>query len=115
MPQKVKSVNLERYLGKHYPEWIDRLTFLKTDTEGHDLIILKSIRNLILRTRPVIDAECFTRATKDERKEVYEMFSAMDYTIFHVDTFAGEDQSMPLKLDDFYRMDHFDFLAIPDN
>ena len=113
LQQKIKSVNLEKYLNDHYPDSLDKLTFIKTDTEGHDLIILKSIRNLLEKTRPVVDAECFKRATKDERKELYEMFTEMDYNIYHVDTFVETGKLVPLELDDFYSMTHFDFLAIP--
>lgn len=106
-------MNLENYLNEHYPDSIDRLSFIKTDTEGHDLIILKSIRNLLEKTRPVVDAECFKRATKEERKELYEMFTSLNYNIYHVDTFIETEQLTPLNLDDFYSMVHFDFLAIP--
>jgi FkbM family methyltransferase len=115
LQQKVKSVNLEKYLNNEYPDWIERLTFIKTDTEGHDLIILKSIRNLISRTQPVIDAECFKRATKEERKEIFDMFADLKYMVYYVNTFESASRSAPLKLNDFYRMDHFDFLAIPGN
>lgn len=113
LQQKIKSVNLEKFLNEHHPDSIEKLTFIKTDTEGHDLIILKSLRKLLEKTRPVVDAECFKRATKEERKELFEMFAALDYKVYHADTFLESERLAPLSLDDFYTMIHFDFLAIP--
>ena len=110
---KVKSVHLERFLEKEYPEWINKLSFIKTDTEGHDLVILKSLRSLIDKTRPVIESECFKRASRPERKELFEMFLELDYNMFHADTYSGKDKSTQLNLSDFNRIEHFDFLAIP--
>lgn len=111
--QKVKSVNLERFLEKEYPEWISKLSFIKTDTEGHDLIILKSIDSLIRKTRPVILAECFKRASKEEREEIYTMFMRLNYQIYHADIYMEGRENIPLTVDDFYSMGHFDFLALP--
>ena len=110
---KVKSVNLERFLEKEYPDWINKLSFIKTDTEGHDLVILKSLRSLIEKTRPVIESECFKRASRPERKGFFDMFSELDYKMFLVDTFSGKENSTQMNLSDFYSLEHFDFLAIP--
>jgi FkbM family methyltransferase len=113
LSEKVKSVNLVKFLEKEYPEWISKLSFIKTDTEGHDLIILKSIESLIRETRPVIVAECFKRASREEREEIYRMFGQLDYQIYHADKYEGGMQNIPLNIDDFFNMEHFDFLALP--
>lgn len=113
LSKKVKSVNLEKFLNKEYPEWISKLSFIKTDTEGHDLIILKSIDSLIRKTRPVIVAECFKRANREEREEIYRMFRQLDYQIYHAEKYEEGKQNIPLDIDDFFRMEHFDFLALP--
>ncbi len=110
---KVKSVNLERFLEKEYPEWISKLSFVKTDTEGHDLIILKSIDSLIWKTRPVILAECFKRASREEREEIYTMLRQLDYQIYNADKYKEGSENIPLTIDDFNGMGHFDFLALP--
>jgi FkbM family methyltransferase len=45
--QKVSGVNLERFLRREYSEIIGKIKYIKIDTEGHDLIVIRSIRKLI--------------------------------------------------------------------
>ena len=43
---EVKAVKLYQYLQEQYPsEFIDNICFIKIDTEGHDITILKVIRS----------------------------------------------------------------------
>lgn len=113
LDQKVKSVNLEKFLNNEYPEWIDRLSFIKTDTEGHDIVILKSIESLIRKIRPVVEVECFMNASKEDRKDLLEIFSRNNYKVFLVDNFINSSESTELNIEDFHKMKKFDFVAIP--
>lgn len=112
LDQKVQSVNLIKILDEHHGEWLSRLSFIKTDTEGHDLIILKSLTPLLRKYQPTIVAECFVRATRDERKELFDLMTGLGYFLFHVDTFEKTETRKALSLEDMYRMKYFDFLAI---
>ncbi len=60
-PGKIKGVNLKNFLEENYSQWLNKLTFIKVDTEGYDKEILKSIADLISKYKPVIVAECFGR------------------------------------------------------
>ena len=39
------------------------------------------------------------------------MFVQLDYHMYNADTYIGEGQNVPLKLDNFISMEHFDFIA----
>ncbi len=75
LAQKVRGVNLQHYLEKHYASWLDKLSFIKIDTEGYDKEIIKSIAGLIIKYKPVVIAEVFTQLTREERYELYDVIA----------------------------------------
>ena len=81
LAEKVKGVNLEKYLEKNYPSWLSKLSFIKIDTEGYDKEIVKSIASLIVKYKPVIISECFTELTKEERYELYDVIADKGYDL----------------------------------
>ncbi|MEL7266462.1 MAG: FkbM family methyltransferase, partial [Planctomycetota bacterium] len=54
---EVPGVRLDGFMQQHHPELVDKLRFIKIDTEGYDLYILRAIADLLQRTRPVVQAE----------------------------------------------------------
>ncbi|MFD1629631.1 FkbM family methyltransferase [Pseudopedobacter beijingensis] len=89
-PQKVKGVNLEYFLQNNYPDWIDKFSFIKIDTEGYDKEILKSIKDLILKCKPTIIAESFGNASNTAKKELFEIIHGMGYNIFYFEDFSTD-------------------------
>lgn len=85
--EKVKGVNLKSFLTNTYPEWIEKLSFIKIDTEGYDKEIIKSISDLIQECKPVIIAESFGKASEDAKLELYDVISKLGYDIFYFEDF----------------------------
>lgn len=83
-PDKIKGVNLKKFLEENYSQWLNKLTFIKVDTEGYDKEILKSIADLISKYRPVIVAECFGRLTNEDKMELFEVLEKLGYDIHYV-------------------------------
>jgi len=88
-PNKIKGVNLKKFLEEKYAKWIDRLSFIKIDTEGYDKEIIKSITDLLLKYKPIIIAESFDGATNEEKIELYEVISNLGYDIFYFEDFKA--------------------------
>jgi FkbM family methyltransferase len=93
-PNKIKGVNLLRFLQEKYPDWVSKLSFIKIDTEGYDKEILKSIGDLISAYKPVIIAESFGKSTNEQKMELYEVIAKHGYDIYY---FADFDVHAPVK------------------
>jgi FkbM family methyltransferase len=92
LKDKVKGVHLETYLRKHFAEWIPNISFIKVDTEGNDLSVLKTVENIIADYKPSVVAEIFPTLTKQERDDMFHFFSEKGYTIYdlsHLDLNGG--------------------------
>jgi len=92
LKDKVRGVHLETYLRKHFAEWIPNISFIKVDTEGNDLSVLKTVENIIADYKPSVVAEIFPTLTKQERDDMFHFFSEKGYTIYdlsHLDFIGG--------------------------
>ncbi len=110
--QRVQGVNLASLLAEKHGERLARLTFVKTDVEGHDLEVLKSIRSLLERYRPVVKSEVFSHLSAQARRALYEFFVDLGYRVHRY----GGDESMLGEAIDLQGMDcshGFDLLCIP--
>lgn len=80
----VKGLTLEHLLDKYLTkDEIDNISFLKTDTEGHDVSILESSVELIDRIRPVIFTEWFFAYTPAESKRLFDVVDQIGYKAFN--------------------------------
>lgn len=86
-PQKIKGVNLKKYLDENYQKWLSKFSFIKIDTEGYDKEILKSIKDLIIAYKPTIIAESFGSSSEAAKIELYEIIEGMGYDIFYFEDF----------------------------
>jgi FkbM family methyltransferase len=107
LKDKVRGVHLETYLRKHFAEWIPNISFIKVDTEGNDLSVLKTVENIIADYKPSVVAEVFPTLTKQERDDLFHFFSEKGYTIYdlsHLDLNGGVNRVL---------LKHADEMAAP--
>jgi len=107
LKDKVRGVHLETYLRKHFAEWIPNISFIKVDTEGNDLSVLKTVENIIADYKPSVVAEVFPTLTKQERDDMFHFFSEKGYTIYdlsHLDLNGGVNRVL---------LKHADEMAAP--
>ena len=110
---KVKGVNLETFLEKEYPEFINRLKLIKIDTEGYDKEIIKSISNLLTRYKPVVITECFKKNNREERFEQFELLKSIGYSLYYFSDFNSTSEVNPIRAkEDMLKWKHFDLYAI---
>ncbi|MCB0493651.1 MAG: FkbM family methyltransferase [Cyclobacteriaceae bacterium] len=86
-PDKIKGIDLTKFLEREYANQINRFSFIKIDAEGYDKEIIKSIRGLIQKYKPVIVAESFAGNSDDAKMELFEVIERDGYQIFFFDDF----------------------------
>ncbi len=87
LPDKIKGVHLKTFLESKYQNWINKLSFIKIDTEGYDKEIIKSITDLIMEYKPVIIAESFVGVSDEAKIELYDVIAKNGYDIFYFEDF----------------------------
>jgi|SRR5450432_519322 len=85
---KIKGVNLQKFLKENYSSWLSKFSFIKIDTEGYDKEIIKSIADLLSECKPVIIAESFGKSSDEAKIELYEVIEKLGYEIFYFEDFA---------------------------
>lgn len=113
LPTKIQGVVLEQLLEERYREWIPKLSLIKIDTEGYDREVIKSIRGLLERCKPVVISECFGKSTPEQRAEHFQVLADIGYDLFHIDGFFAGTPVVPIRTpEDMNRWKHFDFYAV---
>ncbi|MEZ4906001.1 MAG: FkbM family methyltransferase [Spirosomataceae bacterium] len=95
--EKIKGVQLKRFLEQNYAEWLPQLSFIKVDTEGYDKEILKSIADLITTYKPIVVAESFGKSSNEAKIELFEVITQPGYEVFYFEDFDTTAQIIPIK------------------
>ena len=106
--KKVQGVNLKSFLEANYMDWVNKLSFIKIDTEGYDKEILKSISDLLQKYKPVVIAESFGKASDADKMEIFDVIVNNGYDIYYF-----EDFDINLKVEKF--KSHFDMIRFRSN
>ncbi len=96
-PEKIKGVDLTHLLQREYANYLNKLSFIKIDTEGYDKEIIKSIRGLIQQFKPTIIAESFGASSDEAKMELFEVIYRDGYQIFYFDDFHANAKTIELK------------------
>lgn len=112
LEQKISGINLEAYLQKNYPQDIHKLSYIKIDTEGYDIIILHSIQNLITTYTPFLVVECFSEATLEDRRKLLSFFEERNYKIYYFSHFSQNAETILLTPNNLMNWDNFNFYAV---
>ena len=79
---------LDKYLTK---DDIDKIGFIKTDTEGHDIEIIRNSRDILLKYKPVLFTEWFDAYGLDDDKKLFETIEDCGYVAFNPETMEEID------------------------
>ncbi|TDH36202.1 FkbM family methyltransferase [Pseudohoeflea suaedae] len=110
-PLEVEGRNVIDEIVSAEPDRLDRTALVKTDTEGNDLSVLKSMKELIGRTRPHIMAEVYTRTPASERRAFLSWLDEMGYDAYLVDSWT-DLTSVEVKVDDVMNWKHYDVFCV---
>ena len=101
-PVEVKGVNLYDFLLENYKDELHKIKFIKTDTEGYDKEVLKTLAPLINRNKPVLMVESFMASTKEEIADYFETIKSFGYEIYDIAPLDNKtDCTGPLNGEEF--------------
>lgn len=108
---EVVTVNLAEELKQCFSQELPRLKFIKIDTEGYDLQVLRSLVDVIDQYRPYLKVEVYTKLTRAQREELMGFFMNRNYRMYKVTEDAM--QGPELGLADVMKWRNYDILGIP--
>lgn len=88
----VNGLTLSSMLNKYLDDSeIQRLGFIKTDTEGYDIEIIRNIRDILVQYKPVLFTEWFVHYSKSDTKELFRVIEDAGYIAFDPETMQEAD------------------------
>jgi len=89
---RVAGRNLSAYLRVHAPDAVQRIRYVKIDTEGFDRAVVQSIADLIAVARPYIKTEIYKHRSHEHRVGYYDDLRGLGSgaVIRHDDLAGGE-------------------------
>jgi hypothetical protein len=93
---------------------LPRLRFIKTDAEGYDLFVLRTLREIIREFRPVVKAEMFKQTDLEYRKQMLKFFVDINYTVYKIARDPLEEGE-ELSVANLEVGRHYDILAKPNS
>jgi monofunctional biosynthetic peptidoglycan transglycosylase len=112
-PLRVNGRNLERYLRAHFADRLPRLAFLKTDCEGYDKDVLRSLRGVMKEFRPVVVCEVHKKLDDAERHDLFDVLKNAGY-VAHRYLGGARPVGEVLARDDLANWPRLDVVAIPE-
>ncbi len=112
-PLRVSGRNLERYLRTHFADRLPRLSFLKTDCEGYDKDVLRSLRGVMTEWRPVVVCEVHKKLDGAERHDLFDVLKSAGY-VPHRYQGGANPVGEALARDDLAKWPRLDVVAIPE-
>lgn len=101
-PVEVSGVNVYDFLLQNHKDEIDKIKFIKTDTEGYDKEVLKTLAPIIKSNRPVLMVEAFESLTQEEILDFYNTLKSFDYEVYDVSPLDNKtDCTGPISEDEF--------------
>jgi len=110
---KIKGINLMAFLNENYKAYLDKLSFIKIDTEGLDMMIVRSMEDLIRKYQPVVVAECFVDYSNEEKMAFYDLFHDLKYSLHFFKDFDGQTETFPLTRETMTSYSNYNFYAKP--
>jgi len=110
---RVQGRNLYEYLRHTSSALLEKVRFIKIDTEGFDRVVAQTLSPLLRTSRPFIKTEIYKHMPEDERSAYFSELRALKYLCFKCGDveYRGE----PLVSDrDLMKWRHFDVFAVPE-
>ncbi len=110
---KVQALRFESWLDREYPQWSDKIRFIKVDTEGFDLEVLRSMEDTLVRQKPFLHVEFYRHLSLERRQTLWGYLNRLGYDLFTTEGAYGVEPKDRIAENDVARWDHFDTIGIP--
>lgn len=88
----VSGLTLETMLDQYLTqEEIASIGFIKTDTEGYDIEIIRNIRDILVKYKPVLFTEWFAHYGSADTQELFRVIDSAGYIPFNPETMEPAD------------------------
>ncbi|MEM8864855.1 MAG: FkbM family methyltransferase [Planctomycetota bacterium] len=111
-PLQVEGKNLDTLLRTQYADRLDRLRYIKTDTEGNDLELLRSLTGLLAEYRPHLRVEVYKFCSTEYREQLFHLLDGLGYQVRAMPSdrdFFGK----PLTAAGVRAIEHGDIFCVP--
>lgn len=91
----VSGLTLETMMNRYltYDE-IDKVGFIKTDTEGHDIEIIANIRDILVKYKPVLFTEWFSQYSTADTERLFKAIADAGYVPHDPETMEEADPTV---------------------
>jgi FkbM family methyltransferase len=110
----VTGRNLPSYLSQNHSEELNRLRYVKIDTEGFDRSVAASLRELFVEYRPYLKTEMYKHTPEEERRGYFRDLRELGYALYKVRDDETDYPDMPLRESDLMNWSHFDVFGVPE-
>ena len=90
VPIEVYCVNINDFIKELHPQDYDNISFIKIDCEGHDKVILPTLKNIIEANKPIIQTEIYDGLSFNEKIDLIKVIDSLDYDCYNF-TEANDD------------------------
>ena len=113
-PLPVEGKNLWNYLRREFSTYVDRVRYVKIDTEGFDRSVAASLKPLLAANHPHVRSEIFKLMPRGEREGYYDDLRQLGYRVHLLENeedYAGQ----VLCREDMMSWEHYDIFAVPES
>ncbi|CAB4133594.1 fkbM_fam, methyltransferase, FkbM family [uncultured Caudovirales phage] len=91
----VTGMTLETMLDKYLTKKeIENIGFIKTDTEGHDIEIIRNIRDILVKYKPILFTEWFAQYSASDTEKLFRVIDDAGYVAHYPETMQPADPSI---------------------
>lgn len=108
---QIQGVRLQDFLEENLPELIDRIRYVKIDTEGYDLYVLQSIQELLKRVQPYVQAEVMKGTPQAYRFEMHDLLKSLGYEVYR--STGCQRSTAEISRAEMMEHSNFDIFGIP--
>tara|TARA_Y100001963_G_scaffold131669_1_gene189329 strand:+ start:3580 stop:4458 length:879 start_codon:yes stop_codon:yes gene_type:complete len=90
VPIEVYCVNVDNLMKELHSDDYNNISFIKIDCEGHDKVILPTLKNIIEMNKPIIQTEIYDGLSYNEKIELIEVIDSLNYDCYNF-TEANDD------------------------
>jgi FkbM family methyltransferase len=111
---RVQGVRLETLLQADFNSWLPRLRFIKTDCEGFDLHVLRTMENILRAYRPYLKVEVYRHASEAYRHALLAFLRHLGYRP-HCCVSETHLRGPVVLPGDVMNWSHYDLFCVPVN
>ncbi len=112
-PRDTQTITVEVKMLDEFIESLPSMEYLKIDTEGSELLVLRGAEHCVRKFRPLISIE-YGKASADAYNmtsdDMFNFLAGVDYRLFDI---MGREMEPDTFRDSSTRQDLWDYLAIP--